>query len=73
MLAMILKMGSGPILKGQSGFSQMHNISNNANIGITGFAMWKQKIPVTKCYPSEDRTLASHNLWFQVHSLSFLS
>ena len=26
-----------------SGFSQTHNIGNNANIGIRGFTTWKQK------------------------------
>ena len=34
-------------------FVQTHNIGNHANIGIRGFTMWKQKLPATKCYPSE--------------------
>ena len=35
----------------QPRFSQIHNIGNNANIGIRGFTTGKQKNPVTKCYP----------------------
>ena len=27
----------------QTGLSQTHNIGNNANSGIRGFTMWKQK------------------------------
>ena len=33
-------------------FHKLHEIGNNANIGIRGFTTRKQKIPVTKCYPS---------------------
>ena len=40
-------------------FLKLDKIGNNANIGIRGFTVWKQKIPVTKCYPSEDWTQAS--------------
>ena len=29
-------------VRGHSGFSQTHNIGNNANIGIGGFTMWKK-------------------------------
>ena len=32
----------------QLGFSQIDEIGNNANIGISGFTTWKN--PVTKCY-----------------------
>ena len=44
----------------------MHNIGNNVNSGITGFATWKQKIQwqnITFSDMSEERILASHNLW----------
>ena len=34
-------------------FRNETKLANNANIGIRGFTMWTQKIPVTKCYPSE--------------------
>ena len=34
-------------------FLQTHNIGNNADISIRDFTSWKQKIPITKCYPSE--------------------
>ena len=34
-------------------FFEMHKNGNNANIGIRGFISWKQKIPVTKCYPNK--------------------
>ena len=30
---------------------KLDEIGNNANIGIRGFTMWKQKNPVLKCYP----------------------
>ena len=33
----------------ETGFSQMPN--ENAKIGIFVFIVWKQKNPVTKCYP----------------------
>ena len=36
-----------------TGFSQTHKIGNNANIGIRGFTMCKQKNPITKCYLNE--------------------
>ena len=32
-------------------FYKLDEIGNDANIGIRDFTMWKQKIPVTKCYP----------------------
>ena len=32
-------------------FHKLDKIGNNANIGIRFFATWKQKSPVTKCYP----------------------
>ena len=32
-------------------FYKLDEIGNNVNIGIRGFTAWKQKIPVTKCYP----------------------
>ena len=35
----------------QSGFSQTHNIGNNANIDIRGFTTLKEINPMTKCYP----------------------
>ena len=57
---------------GESGFSQTHNIGNNANIGIRGFTMWKQKNPVTKCYPSEYWTQASNEPLIPNPMLSFL-
>ena len=41
----------------------MHNIGNNVNIGITGFATWKQKIQWQNITFGEERILASHNLW----------
>ena len=41
------------------GFSQAHNIGNDAYIGIRGFTMWKQKNVWI-----EPRPLM--NLWFQV-------
>ena len=56
-----------------SGFSQAHNIGNNANIGITGFATWKQKIQWQNGTLSQDWTWVSYSLWFQVPTLSFLS
>ena len=31
-------------------FHKLDKIGSNTNIGIRGFTMWKQKIPVTKCY-----------------------
>ena len=34
-------------------FHKLDEIGNNANIGIRGFTMWKQKKLVKKCYPSE--------------------
>ena len=34
-------------------FHKLDEIGNNAIIGISSFTMWKQNIPVTKCYPSE--------------------
>ena len=55
----------------QSGFSQTHNIGNNANICIGGFDMWKQKSPVENVTHSGNRTQASHNLWFQVEHSPF--
>ena len=33
------------------GFYKLDEISNDANTGIRGFTTWKQKNPVTKCYP----------------------
>ena len=35
-------------------FHKIAEIDDNANIGITGFTMWKQKYLTTKCYRSED-------------------
>ena len=35
----------------ESGFSQIHNIGNNANIGIRGFTTWKQKKSSNKMLP----------------------
>ena len=35
----------------QSGFSQTHNIGNNANIGFKGFTTWKQKKSSDKMLP----------------------
>ena len=32
-------------------FHKRDEIGNNANIGIRDFTMWKQKFPITKCYP----------------------
>ena len=40
----VLKINNG-------GFHKLDEIFNNANIGIRGLTMWKQKNPVTKCYP----------------------
>ena len=41
----------------------MHKNGNNTNIGIRGFITWKQKMSVTKFYPSE--------YWFQVQHYLF--
>ena len=43
-----------------SGFSPIHNIGNNASIGIGGFTMWK-KIQWQNVTPSGNRTQVSHN------------
>ena len=54
-----------------SSFSQTHNIGNNANIGITGFTMWK-KNPVTKCYLQWGLNPSPMIiLWFQVQHSPF--
>ena len=54
------------------GFSQAHNIGNDANIGIRGFYTWKQKKSSDKMLPLvgiEPRPLM--NLWFQVQHYPF--
>ena len=35
-------------------FYKLDEIGNNANIGIRFFTTWKQKSPVTKCYPKSE-------------------
>ena len=32
---------------------EMHKNGKNVNIFIRGFILWKQKIPVKQCYPTE--------------------
>ena len=46
-----------------------YKLDNNVNICIRGFAMWKQKIPVTKCYPT--MSIEPQNLWFQAQHSPF--
>ena len=52
-------------------FFEVHKNDNNANIGSRGFTKWKQKNPVKNVTSSGNRTLASHNLWFQVQHYPF--
>ena len=49
-------------------FYELDEIGNNANIGIGGFTVWKQKIPVTKCYPQWE---LKPGLWLQVQHSPF--
>ena len=49
----------------------MHKNGNNTNIGIRGFATWKQKNPMKNVTSRGNRTQASHNLWFQVQHYPF--
>ena len=37
----------------QSSFPIIHKVGNNAKVGIRGFTMWKQNIPVKILTPSE--------------------
>ena len=54
----------------ETGFSQTHNIGNNANIGTGGFINVKN-IQWQNVTPSGNRTQASHKLSFQVQNYSF--
>ena len=49
----------------------MRKNGNNANIGIRGLTMWKQKIQWQNITPIGNRTWASHNLWFQAQHSPF--
>ena len=50
-------------------FHKLYEIGNNANIDIRGFATWKQKHPVAKCYPQVGIELGP--LIFQVQHSPF--
>ena len=70
----------------KSGFSQTHNIGNNANIGIRGFTMWKKSrykmLPPVGIEPgplitsdSKSNTILSTLIWHVLlrKSLNFCS
>ena len=52
-------------------FHKLDKTGNNANIGIRGFTVWKQKIPVKNVSPVRIEPRPLINFWFQVQHSPF--